>query len=107
MSVKSQEARADAQAALETCFGGSGFSLFGNRTARTLRNFFDHLGGYVRHRLSEEIADAVAQFFRRAAAGLEERIRDLTFCRQRLSHLEQMLETPGDPYTSRTSHCPD
>jgi hypothetical protein len=98
MSLKSQQARADVQAALETCLTGTGFSLFGNRNARALRNFFDYLSTYVRYRLSEEMADGIAQFYRRLQAGLEDRIRDLAFCRQRLSHLEQMLETPGDPF---------
>ena len=98
MSLKSQEARADVQAALESCISGPGFSLFGNRTSRTVRNFFDHLSIFSRSRLSEEMADAIAQFYRRLQSGLEERIRDLTFCRQRLSHLGQMLETPGDPF---------
>jgi eukaryotic-like serine/threonine-protein kinase len=98
MSLKSQQARADVQAALDTCLAGPGFSLFGNRNARALRNFFDYLSTYVRFRLSEEMAEGIAQFYRRLQAGVEERIRDLTFCRQRLSHLEQMLETPGDPF---------
>jgi eukaryotic-like serine/threonine-protein kinase len=99
LSQRSQQARADVQAALDACLTGpGGFSIFGGRSARLLRNLFDHLATFARHRLTEDLAESVVLFFRRVQAGLDERLRDLSFCRQRLTHLQQMLETPGDPF---------
>ncbi|HKB40099.1 MAG TPA: hypothetical protein VKD72_26925, partial [Gemmataceae bacterium] len=103
LSTRSQQARADVQAAMDDCMAGPGFSLFGGRTARILRNFLDHAAAFARHRLAEDLAEAVVQFFRRLQSGVEERLRDLSFCRQRLAHLRQMLETPGDPFALGTA----
>ena len=100
LAVRSEEARADLQASLDACYGGSGFSLFGSRTARTLRHFYELLVAFARHRLAEELAEANVNFFRRLHAGLEERLRDLSFCRQRLAHLQRILESPPDAYAA-------
>jgi hypothetical protein len=74
--------------------GGGGFSFFGNRSRRVLRLFMDHLAAYARQRLTEELIRATQQFFALLRGRLEERLRDLTFCRQRLRHLQESLEAP-------------
>jgi eukaryotic-like serine/threonine-protein kinase len=97
-SRKSQTSRADVQAALDACMMGPGFSLFGTRSTRLVRHFFEQLIKFSRSRLNEEVADGVVQLQRRLQATLEERLRDLTFCRQRLAHLQQILGSPNDPF---------
>jgi serine/threonine protein kinase len=81
--------------ALGSCLsGGGGFSFFGNRSRRVLRVFMDHLAAYARQRLIEELLRATQQFFALLRGRLDEQLRDLTFCRQRLRHLQECLETP-------------
>jgi hypothetical protein len=80
--------------ALGGCLSGGGFSFFGNRARRLLRLFMDHLAAYARQRLTEELIRATQQFFALLRGRLEERLRDLTFCRQRLRHLQESLEAP-------------
>jgi hypothetical protein len=83
------------QAAIEGLQSGSGgFRLFGGRTrARQLRDFTDALSAYARQRLSEETIAAVRHFFTALSGRLLERGRELGFCRQRLRHLHESLET--------------
>jgi hypothetical protein len=82
------------QAALAECQGGgAGFRLFGGRsTRRLLRSFMEALSHYARQRLAEEMTAAVRHFFMALRGRLEERRRDLGFCRQRLRHLMEALE---------------
>jgi len=94
-AMKAQQARADAQATLDTCVGGAGFRLFGSRSNRHLRQYLESLAQFAKHRLSEERLESRISFYRAVQTGLEEAQRDLAFCRQRLTHLERMLESPG------------
>jgi len=93
-----QQARRTEQAynnlalALENCLAGPGFSFFGGKSRRLLRTFLDCLGAFARQRLAEEVAAAGIQFYALLHARLEERIREISFCRQRLRHLEETLE---------------
>jgi hypothetical protein len=84
-------------AVVECQSGGGGFRLFGGRsTRRLLRAFMDALSHFARQRLAEEMAAAVHHFFVALRGRLEERRRDLGFCRQRLRHLMEALEgLPG------------
>jgi hypothetical protein len=96
-TARTMQARADLQAALEACNSvAGGFSLFGSRTPRVLRHFMDQLTAFARRRLSEDLLDAGVQFFRKLQGRLEERIRDLSFCRQRLVSLRQTLAGPAE-----------
>jgi hypothetical protein len=73
--------------------GGGGFRLFGGRsTRRLLRAFMEALSQFARQRLAEEMTGAVRHFFVFLRGRLEERRRDLGFCRQRLRHLMEALE---------------
>jgi hypothetical protein len=95
--LRTQQAQGYLDAALEACLAGAGgFSLFGNKARRLLRVFMDHLAAYARQRLAEEVMVSCGQFFAKLQGRLAEQIRDLTFCRQRLRHLRESLELPGE-----------
>jgi hypothetical protein len=73
--------------------GGGGFRLFGGRSnRRLLRAFMEALSYFARQRLAEETTGAIRQFFIALRGRIEERRRDLGFCRQRLRHLMEALE---------------
>jgi hypothetical protein len=97
---RTEQAWRQLEAALHTCeAGGTSFSLFGNRTRRNLRVFMDHLAAYSRQRLIEEILGGVKQIFIVLSGMLKEQHRDLTFCRQRLRHLQETLEAGPEDLT--------
>jgi hypothetical protein len=107
-SARAQKAQQQLDAALKSChLSGGGFSFFGNRTRRLLRVFLDHLAAYARQSLVEELGLAVQQFFQSLCGKLVERQRDLTFCRQRLRHLQAALAitaaNPDDPFETPQS----
>src|SRR5262249_23061896 len=83
------------EAALEGCLtGAGGFRLFGSRSkTRQLRHFLDHLSQFARQRLAEEGLWAVRDFYVGLGAKLTDRGRDLGFCRQRLRHLQEHIES--------------
>jgi serine/threonine protein kinase len=83
--------------ALENCLNGAaGWSLFGGRSRRLLRVFMDHLAAFARQCLAEDTSAAVLQFFATLRGKLADGLRDLGFCRQRLRHIQEMLENAGE-----------
>jgi hypothetical protein len=93
--VKVRQARTDVQSALDACQAGSGvFSFFGGRSGRSLRHFLDQLRGFARLRLQEDLLDATARFYRALRGKVEDRLRELSFCRSRLDHLVTTLTSP-------------
>ncbi|MBY0525429.1 MAG: protein kinase [Gemmataceae bacterium] len=91
-------------AALETCVaGGGGFSFFGGRSRKILRAFVDHATTFARQRLAEEVAAAGIQFFALLHGRLEERVREISFCRQRLRNLQEGLEAAPEEAESITA----
>ena len=54
------------------------------------------LVGYARQRLAEEMASAVIQFHGLLLSRFEERLRELSFCRQRLRAMQESLEGPPE-----------
>ncbi|HZY87400.1 MAG TPA: tubulin-like doman-containing protein [Gemmataceae bacterium] len=93
---RSQQAQEQLHSALENCLSGTGgFSWFGGRSRRLLRVFMDHLAAFARQCLVEDTAAAVLQFFAFLRGRLSDRLRDLTFCRQRLRHLAESMAS-GD-----------
>jgi serine/threonine protein kinase len=93
--VKVRQARTDVQSALEACLAGSGtFSFFGGRSGRSMRHFLDQLREFARLRLQEDLIDATGRFYRMLRVKVEDRLRDLSYCRARLEHLVQILESP-------------
>jgi hypothetical protein len=106
--LRTRHAWGQLEQAVEQCYNGAGgFSLFGNRSRRLLRVFMDHLTAFSRQRLVEEVVAAGVQFFNFLGSRLANRLRDLAFCRQRLRHGQESLEsmqddgsaalTPGEP----------
>jgi serine/threonine protein kinase len=110
------------EAAIQDCItgNGGGFRLFGGRSrGRQLRNFMDALSCFAHNRLGEEIIAAVRHTYALLTGRLTERGRDLGFCRQRLRHLHENLESgpddadedmsttrPGSDYTMTHSPLP-
>ncbi|MBV9125958.1 MAG: hypothetical protein JO112_21615, partial [Planctomycetes bacterium] len=68
-----------------------------------LRVFMDHLAAFSRLRLTEEVLSAGLQFYACLQGRLEERLRDLSFCRQRLRHLLELLEAPPQEGVEETN----
>jgi hypothetical protein len=101
---RSRKAQDALQAALENCVSSTGgFSWFGGRTRRLLRVFMDHLAAFARQCLNEDLEAAVQQFFAFLRGRLTDRLQDLTFCRQRLTHLRQTL-AEGDQVEELNDH---
>jgi hypothetical protein len=98
---KSQHSQKQLQNALDNCIeGAGGFSWFGGKSRRLLRVFIDHLAAFARQCLAEDTLAAVQQFYGFLQGRLTDRLRDLTFCRQRLRHMQEALaETAGDTGT--------
>ncbi len=94
---RSQQGQEQLDRALEECItGAGGWSLFGSRSKRLLRVFVDHLAAFARQCLAEDTAAAVLQFYAALRGKLADRLRDLGFCRQRLRHMQEMLDQPAD-----------
>jgi hypothetical protein len=98
-----QQAPRTAQAAqqleisLEECAtGGGGFRLFAGRSnRRLLRSFMESLMQFARQRLAEEMIAACRHCFTAFSGRIQDRLRDLQFCRQRLKYLQASLEGPS------------
>ena len=99
---KSEQSQKLLQTALDNCIEGTGgFGWFGGKSRRLLRVFVDHLAAFARRCLAEDTLSAVQQFYSFLQGRLADRLRDLTFCRQRLRHLQEALaETAGDTGTA-------
>lgn len=89
---KTQTAAVHLEKALESCISGGGFSFFGGRSRRVLRVYMDHLAAYSRQCMAESIVATGLHFFSSLRGKLEERIRELSFCRQRLRAMQENLE---------------
>jgi hypothetical protein len=96
-TTKTAKAQDGLGTALEACVGGGGFSWFGGGTRRQLRVFVDHLAAFARQCLAEDLVAAVGNVYTLLHGRLAERLRELTFCRQRLRHLQETLEA-GDVF---------
>ncbi len=93
--VKSRQAKSDVQAAHDVCQAGSGtFSFFGGRSSRSMRYFLDQVRAFARVRLQEDLADATAKFYRALRARIDDRLRELAYCRTRIDTLVQAMESP-------------
>ncbi|MBO0699876.1 MAG: protein kinase, partial [Zavarzinella sp.] len=94
VSRRAEQAYTQAKAAAEACYAGGRFMLFGNKDQKNMRALLVALSHFVECRTAEEAHTGVVRFFRKLAAGLEDRKRDLAICRQRLNHLKRALEVP-------------
>ncbi len=95
VTVKARQAKNDVQAAHDLCQAGSGtFSFFGGRSGRSMRHFLDQIRAFARVRLQEDLADATARFYRELRVRIEDRLRELAYCRARVETLIQNMESP-------------
>lgn len=95
LAVKTSQARTDVQSALDACQAGSGtFNFFGGRSGRSMRHFLDQVRAFARLRLQEDLADATVRFYRTLRARVEDRLRELSYCRTRMDQLIAGLESP-------------
>ncbi len=96
-SLRTQHARHQLEVALQSCLTGPGsFSWFGGRTRRQVRVFLDRLAAFARQCLAEDVAAAVGQVYAILRGRLADRQRELTFCRQRLRHMQEALQNDLD-----------
>ncbi len=104
-AARAQQAQQQLEAALRECVvGAGGFSFFGNKNRRLLRVFMDHLSAYARQCLVEDLGAALQQVLAALDGKLHEGLRDLSFCRQRLRHLQVTLETGAVGDDDETVH---
>ncbi len=95
VAVRARQAKSDVQSAHDVCQAGSGtFSFFGGRSGRSMRHFLDQIRAFARVRLQEDLADATAKFYRALRTRVEDRLRELSYCRTRLDLLVQAMECP-------------
>jgi hypothetical protein len=59
-----------------------------------MRALMTALTNYAASRADEEAQSGAVRFFRKLKAGLEDRQREMSICRQRLTHLRRALEIP-------------
>jgi hypothetical protein len=91
---RAEQMYAQVKAAAEVCAQGGRFSLFGNKDQKNMRALLAALTQYAAARVEEEGQAAAVRFYRKVKAGLEDRQRELSICRQRLTHLRRALEVP-------------
>jgi hypothetical protein len=81
--------------AVDACIHPGSFLLFaGNRIRRLLRSFLERLTAYARQRLAEESVRSVQYFYTALLGRLNDLQRDLSFCRQRLRHVQENIMVP-------------
>jgi hypothetical protein len=82
--------------ALNNCVSGQGggFALFGGKSRKLLRGFVDAAGAFSRQCLQEGLVAFGLRFYTALRSRLEERKRELAFCRQRLRNMEEDLLSP-------------
>ncbi len=91
-ALRAQASQSKLEAALQVCLndsGNTGWGLssllsLGNSTRRNLRLFMDHMAIFARQCLAAELAGSGQLFFTLLSAKVEDRLRELQFCRQRL-----------------------
>jgi hypothetical protein len=94
LAGRTRQAREQLDTALENCLaGGGGFSWFGGRSRKLVRVFLDHLAAFARQCLAEDVSATVAHFYGLVRGRLAERTQELGFCRQRLRHMQEALES--------------
>ncbi len=92
---KREQAKLAVQSSLEACqSGGTGFSFFGNRTAKSVRSLIDSIRDFVDTRVLEDLTYAAVQFYRRIYIRFDEMKRDLGTARERLGQLSEFMEAP-------------
>ena len=100
LTQKTLQTWAHVREAFDNCLQGGGFRLFGSRTLRNLRALLTELAEYGKAKVNEQLLAATARLYRVVYTGLEEKLRNTTFYRQRIAHLESILV----PASTRSQH---
>jgi serine/threonine protein kinase len=95
--------------AIDNCMRSGSFLLFaGKRMHKQLVLFVDRLSSYARQRLLEEGCRAVQSLYVALQGRIQDLLRDLTFCRQRLRHMQaSLLAVPGAGEKELTERAQD
>ncbi len=95
IAPKREQAKLDVQLALAALQGvGGSYSLFGNRTAKSVRTVADKVRAFVDFRVVEDLTHAAAQFYRRLWTRFDGMHRDILTARDRLAALAELMEAP-------------
>lgn len=94
LAEERMQARQEIHKALEYCRDATegGFSLFGNRTARSLKHLVDKIKSFSEARIKEDLAVVAVQFYRRLAAYFETQAQTVIAARGRIVELARMLD---------------
>jgi eukaryotic-like serine/threonine-protein kinase len=106
LPAKTAEMCDQLNASLDACINTGGLSYLLGRSRRQLRTFVDQLAAFGRQYLIEALGHAGVQFYLNLAGRLEERLRELSFCRQRLRNLRECFETPEEELSLGDTHYP-
>ncbi|HEV8062240.1 MAG TPA: tubulin-like doman-containing protein [Gemmataceae bacterium] len=107
-ALRAQQSQAKLDVALQHCLNDtrpagwslSSLLLLGNSSRRSLRLFMDHMATFARQCLAAELAGSGQLFFTLLSTKIEDRLRELQFCRQR-------LRTVADHLGSAQEHIND
>ncbi len=94
LNWKREAAKVAVQDAVTAAQGGGSFSLFGNRTGKSVKGVVDAVRGFVDLRVAEDLTAAALQFYRRLHARFDEWHRTVQSARGRLLQLTELMEVP-------------
>ncbi len=89
-----EQAKVLAQEALQAVQTGGSFSLFGNRTAKSIKTLVERVRTFVDIRVAEDLTNVTSQFYRRLHLRFEDLHRSFRSARERLTKLADIMEMP-------------
>jgi len=94
--VKSKQAKSDVQSAHDVVPGRQRqrFSFFGGRSGRSMRHFLDQIERSHVSDCRKTSRTPPAKFYRALRGRVEDRLRELSYCRTRLDMVVQAMESP-------------
>jgi hypothetical protein len=98
-----------ANEAFQSCLRPGSFFIFGGmRTQKLLRHFVERVVTFARQRLVEQSHRALEEFYKILTSRLQDLKHDLTFCTQRLRHVEEsLMEVPPEEEAALSSASMD
>ncbi len=92
---KREQAKIDAQIAINASQTQStGFSLFGSRTTKCLREVVTQVRKFIDLRVLEDLTTAAALFYRKITTKFDEMLLNVKAARERVSQLSELMEAP-------------
>lgn len=107
--VQSERCWDQANEAFQSCLRPGSFFIFGGmRTQKLLRGFVERVVAFARQRLVEQSHRALEEFYKILGSRLQDLRHDLTFCAQRLRHVEEsLMEVPPEEEAALSSASMD